>query len=55
MEVYKTPIEKILFIKYKKWLFSERIIPDSVVQEYKNDLKNYLKWKNQNTTRKRTT
>lgn len=55
MEVHKTPIEKILFIKYKKWLLYDRIIPESVVQEYKNDLKNYLKWKNQNTTRKRMT
>jgi hypothetical protein len=55
MEVYKTPTEKILFIKYKKWLYSDKLIPESVIQEYKNDLKKLRKWKNLNITRKITT
>ena len=55
MEVYKTPTEKILFIKYKKWLYSDKLIPESVIDEYKNDLKKLRKWKNLNTTRKITT
>lgn len=54
MEVEKTEIEKIIFLKYKKWLHYDGLIPDAIVEEYKNDLKNYLKWKNQNIIHKIT-
>jgi hypothetical protein len=54
MENYKTPMEKILFIKYKKWLHSESIIPDDVIKEFKTDLIKLRKWKSQNIIRKIT-
>jgi hypothetical protein len=54
MENYKTPMEKILFIKYKKWLHSDSIIPDDIIKEFKTDLIKLRKWKSQNIIRKIT-
>lgn len=39
----KTLNEQILFLKYYKWLHSEEVIPQDVVNEYLIDLKKLKK------------
>jgi hypothetical protein len=43
MKPKKTQNEKILFAKYQKWLHSEEVIPQDVVNEYLTDLKKLKK------------